>query len=250
MKSLKIAAAVAVFGVVMASTLVVKTPLASLQSKMPSMLQDTEQFSGSLIKGSVKELGTVNGPLDLQWTLKPMKLLTGKLGGDVEFDWLQASGNGDMAVSPSQTVHIRDTKVKSPASLLETFLPFVRFGGKMELSLAEGTASQTSYGPFLGEFIWQQASVTVGDEAKLGDLSLAMTEQDGGTHGILSSKGGDLDLKGTIDFSPAGEYTVNISAHALPSAPRSVKNALSSFAEEQSDGSYRFKNTGQISELM
>ena len=250
MKSIKIAGGVALFLGVMCFTLVTRTPLASLQSRMPNLLQDTEKFQGNIINGSVKDLGTVNGPIDLKWGLSPMKLLTGKLGGDVEFDWLQASGNGQVALSPSKTLFISDTIATSPASLIETFLPFVRFGGKLRLDLKDGTASETEYGPFTGEFTWNAATVSISEQAKLGDITLNMSEQDGGTRGVLSSKDGDIVLSGTIDLQPDGNYTLDLNARAQPSASSMVVNTLAQVAQKQSDGSFRLQQSGQLAELM
>lgn len=250
MKAKQIFGGTALFLSVMAVTLVVKTPLASLQSKMPTLLQDTESFQGSLLNGAVKDLGTINGPIDLKWQLSLMKLFTGKVGGDIEFDWLQASGNGQMAISPSKTIYLNDTIATSPASLIETFLPFVRFGGKLRLELAEGIASEKAYGPFSGELTWRQASVSISEQAKLGDITLTLTEQDGGTHGLLSSKGGDVSIKGTLDLSPSGNYSVDLSARAEASASPMVRNTLAQVAQPQSNGSYQIKQKGQLSDLL
>ncbi|MGB0865481.1 MAG: type II secretion system protein N, partial [Granulosicoccaceae bacterium] len=244
MKAKQIVGGIALFFGVLLVTLVVRTPLASLQSRMPIMLQDTETFQGSLLNGQVKNLGTVNGPVDLKWQLDVLKLFTAKLGGDVEFDWLQATGNGQLAVALDKTVHLSDTIATSPASLIETFLPFVRFGGKLRLELDEGSASQDAYGPFSGELTWQQASVTVSEQASLGDITLTLTEQEGNTHGDLSSTGGDVGIKGNITLSPSGDYSVDLSARAEASASRMVRNTLAQIAEQQSDGSYRIKQSG------
>ena len=249
MKAKKILGGSALFLGVLAVTLVIKTPLASLQPNMPALLQDTERFQGSLLDGSVKGLGTVNGPIDLKWQLSLMKLFTGKVGGDIEFDWLQASGNGEMAISPSKTIYIKDTIATSPASLIETFLPFVRFGGKLRLELTEGIASEENYGPFSGELTWQQASITISEQAKLGDITLTLTEQDGGTHGLLSSKGGDITIKGTLDLTPSGDYSLDLSARAEASASQLVRNTLAQVAQQQSNGSYQIKQEGQLSDF-
>ncbi len=250
MRVLKITAAILLFFGVMVTTLAVRTPLSSLQSRMPVLLQDTESFDGSLIEGSVKELGTVNGPVDLKWKLRLTQLLTGKMGGDVEFDWLQASGNGQMAVSASKKVYIKDTIVSSPAALIETFLPFVRFGGKLRLDLVDGTASEKTYGPFVGELTWTQASISISEQAKLGDLALSMREKEGGTHAILSSEGGDITIKGTIDLQPEGSYVLDLSARAESTASNMVRNTLAQVAKEQGDGSFRIQQSGQLSELL
>lgn len=250
MKAIKIVGGVALFFGVMGFTLVTRTPLASLQPRMPSLLQDTESFQGNIINGSVKNLGTVNGPVDLNWKLSLMKLFTGKFGGDVEFDWLQASGNGQVAVATDKTIYINDTIVTSPASLIETFLPFVRFGGKLRLDLQNGVASETSYGPFAGQFTWNQATVSISEQAKLGEITLDLVERDGATHGELSSKDGDLVINGTVDLKTNGEYTLDLVARAQPSASNMVRNTLAQVAQSQSDGSYRLQQSGQLSDLL
>lgn len=252
MKAIKIAGGAALFLGVMAVTLVARTPLSSLQSNMPPMLQDTERFNGNLTRGSVKNLGKSNdsGSVHLQWKLHLLKLLTAKVGGDVEFNWLQASGHGEMAVSLGKTLYLNDTTVTSPASLIETFVPFVRLGGELRLELADGRARQDSYGPFTGELTWQQASVSITEQAKLGDITLSMSENSGNTHGVLTSKGGDIALKGIIELKPSGDYHVDIHARAQPSASRMIRNTLSKIAEPQSDGSFRIQQSGQLSELL
>lgn len=246
----KLAAGAALFLLTLGATLVARTPLASLQSQMPALLQDTERFGGSLLEGSVSDLGTVNGPVDLSWQLDLLTLLGGKLGGQVEFDWLQASGNGEMALGLDRRAHLRDTIATAPAKLLETFLPFVRFDGDLRLQLDQGVAGAEDVGPFTGELSWKGSAVSLQERVALGDLTLALSERDGATHGQLSSRGGDLDLSGTVELQPSGEFAVDLRARPLSSASNLVRRSLGQIAEPTNDGSFRLRQSGHINEFM
>lgn len=240
------------FVLALLATLLLQTPLSRVQPWMPEMLRDGERFNGTLARGSVFGLHTVNGMLDLDWDLTPTSLLRGALGADVTFDWDgEVDGAGWASVGLGRVLTLREVLVTGRAQQLDKLvLPGVlQFIGDVRVELSDATLGEQQFGPVTGVVQWTQSQVIGQISVSLGDISLTLEERDGDTHGVLQNQGGDVALSGTVVLAPNGDYQTDIVAVPSPDADRGVQFTLDSIATPESGNRYRIRESGNLTQL-
>jgi len=179
------------FVVALVLSLLFVTPLTRVQPWFPEIVRNGERFTGTVSRGAVYDLNTVNGMVDADWVLRPSALLRAALGADVDFVWDDAfEGEARVEVGVNQVVHMRDVLVAGPANQLDkVVLPgILRFDGDLRLDIRQAAVAEGQYGPVEGTVEWKQATITGQIAVSFGDLTLTLREQDGETHGDIRNE--------------------------------------------------------------
>lgn len=240
------------FAVALVLSLLFVTPLTRLQPWFPEIVRNGERFTGTVSRGAVYDLNTVNGMVDADWVLRPSALLRAALGADVDFVWDDAiEGEARVEVGVNRVVRVRDVLVAGPASQLDkVVLPgILRFDGDLRLDIREGAVAEGQYGPVEGTVEWKQATITGQIAVSFGDLTLTLREQDGETHGDIRNNGGDVSLSGTVVLNPDGAYQTDIVAVPAPSAERGVVFTLETLGSPESGNRFRIRESGNLTDL-
>jgi len=141
-------------------------------------------------------------------------------------------------------------KLQVPAKELEQFLPLpvAQFAGVLladieELELENNLLKRTQ-----GKLIWSNAEVV--NAVKLGQVVFDVVPE-GDLHiGNLSNSNGQLDLSGAVQLDQAGNFKADILIKPKADTPPQVNGMLNLVARPASDGSYRIRNNGNISDYL
>lgn len=187
---------------------------------------------------------------NVNWKVKAGTLLSGSAGADVDFEVLGGRGEGLVKRNLAGDVFITDGKLQVPAKELEQFLPLpvAQFAGVLladieELELENNLLKRTQ-----GKLIWSNAEVV--NAVKLGQVVFDVVPE-GDLHiGNLSNSNGQLDLSGAVQLDQAGNFKADILIKPKADTPPQVNGMLNLVARPASDGSYRIRNNGNISDYL
>ncbi len=187
-------------------------------------------FQGSVLHGSVAGVGMQGKTAwqDLQWTLRPLHLLTGRLVADVQTT-APATIRARLSKAPWGTslsdVHASGS-LQTVLALIEQFLPLegqvradldslrLRDG---KLSSAKGTITMDGV-----------ASVLARDPVPLGNFQATVTTESDQVSVKLESLAGPLEVNGTTTLAPDQSYTVDLTLKVKPGSPPEVENLVRS----------------------
>lgn len=211
------------------------------------------RLSGTLWNGHANSLNIQQHRLDdINWSFKPSHLFLGRIALDLEARYQQQPVSTIAAVSLDQALYLDDTQANIPASLLadQLALPMGELDGQVQVALEKVRLAQQQVPLVNGQINWQQASITVADTARLGNVSITLDGYDAGVlNAVLQNQGGDLRLNGEGKVAENGDYDLQLDLVAGNSASNNVKNSLRMFAKPQPGGGYRVDNQGNIFKL-
>ena len=241
-------------------TVVLKFPVAGVLPHVNINPVKLSGVSGSVWNGSAQSVvippaaDQPNIPINnVNWKVKAGTLLSGSAGADVDFEVLGGRGEGLVKRNLAGDVFITDGKLQVPAKELEQFLPLplAQFAGVLladieELELENNLLKRTQ-----GKLIWSNSEIdALNTELKLGQIVLDVVPE-GDLHiGNLSNSNGQLDLSGAVQLDQAGNFAADILIKPTADTPPQINNMLNSFARPASDGSYRIRNNGNISDFL
>lgn len=197
-----------------------------------------EQVSGTIWRGRIGSLSRGEQMLGaLDWTLHPMPLLQRAISADLMLKGPQMDLSAAVLRRPDQSVSVRGLRALLPASLLAPVIdaPALELRGELLLSLSEVEILHMWPRSIIGEAVWQNASVAGAAEARLGDLVAEFSSRpDGSLAGVLSDRGGPLELDGEFLLSLRG-YEVSALLDA-PAEDHSLQKALQYIGEANPEG--------------
>lgn len=238
--------------VVFLSTLVLRVPLNILQPWFPQVLNRGQQFSGNLAHGAMNNMSAAGQVIDARWSLRPASMLSGKLGVDVNFVVNRSiEGESEVALGLNRSIVLRELESEFDAKELNPLvLPgILRFAGKMRFDIREATLAPGRYGPAAGVVNWLGASISYQSAVSLGDVTLSLTEESGGTRAEIESEGGDILLSGNLRLSPSGDYQTDLIATPAPGASRDILVTLQSVGQPEQGNRFRIRQSGNLSDL-
>lgn len=257
-----------VFGVIFlfllsfAATAIWKFPAAGVLPHVNIQPIQVSGVTGSIWKGAAQQLVAPPPALpvtNVKWRFLPAALLTGKTAANLDFELLGGTGSGNVARSLAGDLSVSQGQFLVPAENLSQFLPLpvADFGGRVIADIEKLEVENNLLKTTHGTIVWSNAVVTGLVEASLGQVVLDVVPKpiDGNPshEGKLSSKDGDLDIKGDFQIDINGNYKADIRLKPTASASPGLVGALGSLgpiARRESDGSYRIRNNGNIRNLM
>ncbi len=237
--------------------LLINLPASRLLSWVDIQPLSLEGVSGSLLDGHANRL-QINPEQqidNLNWQITLSSLLKARLGSQLEFNYLGGKGNAHAAVSANQTLYLNEARFEIAAKKLEVLLPLplATFTGEITALIDSAMIKQSGAEEITGRLFWNKASLTTPMPAtvKLGQVSADISTDDNGLILVkLNNKGGDLALDGKLTLSAQGQYDLDLKITPAGNTAAAIRNGLSQMAQRQSDGSYRIKDKGQLSELI
>ncbi|ANB03487.1 type II secretion system protein N [Ectothiorhodospira sp. BSL-9] len=231
-----------------AAWVLAQTPMTTLQETasrhlpVPAALARMD-MEGSLGRGQVSQVslppvaGVDLGPADVQWELRPMQAITGRVVADVEATTADGRFQG-VASRGMSGWRVADGHGHMPAAKLGRMLQGAGLndaglGGTLSLDLHrldmtdEGELRSAS-----GRFRWHNAVIEADQSVPLGDLSGDFTAKGREFKGTFTDQGGPLALQGEV----SGHLTqgrVRLDATASPRDPDdpALARALSEVGE-------------------
>lgn len=232
-------------------SLIALAPATLLQRFIPadSPLQ-LSQLSGRLWKGNAKQTiyqGRNLGSLD--WNLKPLSLLTGKLGSDFKLNSTEIQAEGYAKTGSNNQLTLKDTVIRINAANLplEGIASAVQANGTVIATIKSLDYTDQQIEHLEALVNWNNASISAPIELKLGAVEIDANGDAGNiTANIKSAKESQLDISGTVTVDPELKYQSDILIKTKPNTPAEITNMLPLLGQTQADGSVVLKTNGVI----
>ena len=189
---------------------------------------------------------------DLSWSINPMALLLGRLSASIEATVQKHPINADVSKHFfSGDLFIYDATTKLPAKTLQQMidLPFGELGGNVEIIIDKAHLKQDLMPLIEGRIFWQHAKLSIAQTIDMGQVDITVAPNEANQTNInLSNRGGDLGIEGEASIGTDHSYVLNISFKPKD-ATGDVAQSLKLFAQRQADGTYKFRQNGNLKQL-
>ncbi len=235
--------------------LVVNIPAASVVSALNAQLPQVniQNVSGTLWQGSAQQV-TVPGHVfrNVNWSVCAAHLLIAS--ACIEFDALYSDSplSGQLSVGMSQTLYGKDIRAEMNAHTLGQLaaLPMGEIAGDISLDLASLSWQPGGVPALNGIVKWSNASVTIAEMARLGDITITLAESDENPiNATISNQDGQLAIAGQASLGENADYQIDLNLTPQKGASNNLKSSLGLFAKPQPNGQYIVKNSGNLKQL-
>jgi len=208
---------------------------------------------GSIWNGRADNLIVQNHRIDqLKWSLNPAALLLANISADIRASIKEQNIVGHISVNMSGEIQAEDLRATLSAEDVQQLIamPFGELGGKFVLNIESLNWSGEGIPDTTGTIKWRQARLTLVDTVDLGQVLVKINPDD--NNGLLikvENKGGMLSIDGKLTLSDKKQYKLQLDLNPASNANANIKQSLAMFAKRQSNGSYRFKQNGNLNQL-
>jgi len=226
--------------------------MAQIQNHVPTI--SIQGVSGSLWNGSaaaitVNQQHTIN---NTHWQINGWRLFTGTLSAHIETRYQQQDFSGDFGIRPAGSVLAKDVSARLDAATLTQLaqIPLAKLSGTIAIQLDRLEWQPEQVPRITGSVDWNDAAVTVAEEARLGNLKINITQSDDQpVHATFSNTGGDIKLDGEANVSEDGAYTLDLNLVPSQGASENIRSSLGLFAKPKPNGSFQLENHGNLKQF-
>ena len=232
------------------------TPAAKVISLAKNNLTLPAHFYG--VEGSVWN-GSANSVLidthrieQLHWSINPVALLLARVSADIKAQIQNQNVTGRVSINLMGDIHGEDIQAQLTAEDVQQLLalPFGELAGEFLLHIESVNWSDTGIPETVGSLQWLNAKLTLVDAVNLGQVMIEVKpDKEAGLIAVISNKDGMLSIDGDISITSQKNYIAQIDFKAASNANSNITQSLAMFAKKQSNGSYRFKQNGNLSQL-
>jgi general secretion pathway protein N len=202
-----------------------------------------ESISGSIWQGRAEQVrfNAIDvGALD--WRInKSLPLIA-----DLTLSGTEVAARGRVSRADAGAYTVREVTVDAPARLLDKALglPGFVFTGQVTGALNEVTIRPPGVIQASGELVWSGAGLSVPYAVALGTYAVNFTPTPTGAVGVISDRGGDLAVSGTVEWLGT-RYRANVRL-AARSGPPELARALQYVGAPNADGSRQLLIEGDL----
>lgn len=240
-------------------TVIVLFPVAPIIERLRPNLGPIalEGVDGRLYRGNVARLRSTDDLLplefsDVRWTLAPTALPRGA-AADVTFRGYGGGGAGRALREWDGDVVVEALGFTAEAKALESLLPvpIAEFSGEIVGTVERLVLEEGLLRSLAGTLRWSDALLESPVPTALGTVELAIRPEGEGRHVIeVSAAGGDVSAEGALNVTLEGDFAIDLTFVAAPSAPPAVVDALARMAMPQGDGRFRLRREGNVNRLI
>ena len=204
-------------------------------------------IDGTIWNGKVSA-GRVSGTYftDLQWSFKPLALLTGKLAFDTSVKTAAGQISAAAGIGITGTVLVTDLVASLSLAMIHPALKANRIDGTVNIQLqtlvlkngwpteAEGTIG-------VGNLIAGAAGPD-----PLGNFRAEITTEDSGIVGLVEDAGAVLDVTGTLQLTDDRSYSLVGYVGANSDTPASINQNLRFLGSPDQNGQRQFRFEGTL----
>ncbi|WP_144392272.1 type II secretion system protein N [Pleionea sediminis] len=211
--------------------LIATVPARTVVNLLPESLPvKASGISGSLWSGSAASL-QINrqGISNVEWSLNPIWLFTGKIGGSISMDDDNVSADGGWKVGFDETLYLSNMNVKLPADKLSGYLPMqgMRLSGDFRLEINNLSFNEVE-GPkdVSANIYWMKGAASIaGPIIDLGDFTLAAESKDDSKIEIVVKPSKNvLDAQGSAVVNWPEDVALDISV--TENVPEQLKSTI------------------------
>lgn len=189
---------------------------------------------------------------NLDWNTQIFRLLTGELSATIKTFYQQHEINADVGVTLFGNIVARNVQAQMNASDVAKLaqIPMAEFSGNIDLQLDNVQWQQHQVPLIKGTILWSDAAITVAEKAKLGTVSIKLSDDDSyPLTADINNEGGDIKLEGQANVSDDGRYVLELDMLPTSQASRNIRSSLGMFAKPQPNGGFRLSNNGNLKQF-
>jgi len=231
--------------------LLISVPASRVTSRLAQQVEGLSLYAvtGTVLSGEAARIviqGQGIGPVN--WTLRPLALLLGRLEYRVESTDAAFKGNATIGLGLNGVLVVHDLEAELvPDPLINRFSPVpVESTGRFTLLIeileyAAGFPQQLA-----GRLDWNDARILEPVNLSLGQVATVMSRGEDALVATITGTPGDMAMSGEITLTPAGRYDLNLLLTPGPAISPDIVDALGTFAQSRPGGSYLLTDTGQL----
>jgi len=230
--------------------IIVKAPASVLGRALPAERLQTEGFSGSLWRGSLRNvLLALDGQYlalgEAHWRLHPLSLLTLSPALTLNTQWGRQRIEGVVTLRGGGDFELQDFSAKIAASLLRHWSP-LQVAGRLELLSPQLKIEDGTIVAGAGRLVWHNARFKVsGGQLPLGSYALDFkVSEEGLLSGEVITLAGPIEINGPVQLR-GRRYEVDLQLQAGQTMPRELSRALQLVANPVAGG-FRLKLGGDF----
>ncbi|MDH5711272.1 MAG: type II secretion system protein N [Gammaproteobacteria bacterium] len=236
--------------------LIVNIPAApvyeAVKAKIPQL--QIQNIEGSIWNGSAQQITVQSRHVlkNVNWSVCLAHILIAEACVDFDVSYSNNPLSGQISVNISNNIQAKNIETSMTAkSLSQIFpLPLGEIAGNIDINIESLNWTPGSVPAIQGEIQWHDASITIAQTAKLGNVTITLNEPvDNPVNAEITNKDGDLAINGRLSLGENTDYKVDLTLTPRNKQNQNIKNSLSLFAKSGPDGSYTVKNNGNLKQL-
>lgn len=183
----------------------------------------------------------------VEWTLNPITLITGKVGGYVKINNVLGHVSGGFSINSDQLVELNDLTGEINASLFDSVARPFLLTGLMKPEIITARLQQKTLLEVTGNIEWQSAMISGVQDVSLGQVLVKAIPDKTGTRLQLTNQGGMIDINGVIQVSGNGQYQTDLYVLNRDKNRKELETGLAMMlGRPDATGRRRFNTRGRI----
>ncbi len=203
-------------------------------------------WDGKARLGSVDRLGFQN----LEWNLKPSRLLLGRVAADVSMQLGEGFLEGGLAAGLlGNSYRLDGLRGSCSLSNLQDMLPLPGVGGILNLDLKQLRVEDGIPSAAEGSLRLGRLTLAMAGSDVLGDYQLTFEESlpEEGIAGRIKDLGtGPFEVAGRLRVATDGNFSIQGTIKSRPAAPAHLQGMLQYLGPESPDGTRPFELSGSL----
>jgi len=230
--------------------LVVQVPAGFVWQQLPAGL--TQRVAMNSLQGSAWSATAsgvrVNGQVlgNVTWSLHPLVLLTGRVGGAVRVRHPLGKVQAKLALDSGQRLALRDVRGDFNAGLLDPLTRPVMLDGQIVLDLEAVRLQRGTLLEASGTVQWREAGVSGITDLPLGQIRIKAVPDNSGTRLQVSNRDGAIEINGVISVTPNGRYRLDLTLRNRDRKRKDLDTMLAMLGKADATGRVKFRQAGVI----
>ncbi len=210
--------------------------------------------SGTIWNGSARRITIASKHVidGVDWSVCSWRLLTAEACIELDASYRNNPLQGQFGIGITGSLVARDLYTEIDAQSLGELagLPIGKLDGLISIQLESVNWTDEQIPTAVGKLHWKNATVTITEEAKLGDVEITLIESDDfPLMATIKNKGGHVSINGEGHVSNDGNYISELKLTPNDTASKNLRSSLALFAELKTDGTFVVKNTGNLKQF-
>lgn len=236
--------------------LIVNIPAALVVNAVSDQLPQIkiQNVSGTLWQGSAQQISVQSKHVfnNVNWSVCIGHLLLAEACVEFDASYKKNPLSGQLSVDLNNNLHGKNIKTVMNAKSLGQMitLPLGEIAGEISLDLDSIDYQPGGVPALNGVIKWNNASITIAEAAKLGDITISLAEsEENPINATIANQNGQLAIAGTASVGASTDYSVDLSLTPNNTASNNLRSSLGLFAKPQTNGSFAVKNSGNLKKL-
>ena len=207
-------------------------------------------LSGTIWSGSARQLIVQNTAAgELEWEIRPSRLLTGRLGLSFRSKLPDGSVSGNAAIGLGGSIYLDSVKGSMPLDYIVTDFPPGMLDGRISLIFEEAAFEKQWPSKLKGVLALGNLVQNIPKPTPLGTFSVTfdgLQGEDGAVTGVIETRSGELQVDGLLTLNSDRTFVMDSMVRANTQTPDDLKAMLPLIGEQKPDGGYNLRYRGKL----